>query len=81
MAAKNAATLRAVGEALYGPTFQTALTAALGNISDRTMRRWLADEFAIPDGVWADLAALCLARSTQLGNWAERLAPAAAKTG
>jgi len=64
--------LRAVGEALYGPNWQTPLSEALG-VSDRTVRRWAAGDFAIPEGIWADIAALCKKRGADLAKWEKRL--------
>ena len=57
--------LREVGEALYGPRRQSDLARALG-VSDRTMRRWIAGEFSIPDGLAAELRALLKARGLAL---------------
>lgn len=57
--------LRAVGEALYGPNWQTPLSEALG-VADRTVRRWAAGDFEIPDGVWADIGKLCRKRGLKL---------------
>jgi hypothetical protein len=37
------ALLRAAGEALYGPRWQSELARELG-VSDRTMRRWIAGD-------------------------------------
>lgn len=69
---RYAATLRAVGNALYGPSWRKPMWDALG-VSERTMRRWLAGEFDIPDGVWGDLHALCLCRIVELTAWQEKL--------
>lgn len=66
-------TLRAVGEALFGPSWQTPLAEALG-ISDRNMRYWLAGR-DIPEGVWSDIAKICKARSAELAKWEKRLQP------
>jgi DNA-binding transcriptional regulator YiaG len=56
--------LQRAGEALYGLQWQSALARDLG-ISDRTMRRWAAGD-SIPEGVSADLTALCKARIERL---------------
>lgn len=64
--------LRAVGEALYGPSWQTPLAEAL-EVADRTMRRWVAGDTAIPEGIWADIAKLCHARGAELEKWAKKL--------
>lgn len=66
--------LSAVGEALYGPLWQSQLARDLG-VADRTMRRWAVGEFDIPEGVWADIAKLCKSRGADLDKWAKRLAP------
>ena len=47
------ATLKIIGEALYGPRWQSDLARDL-NIADRTMRRWCAGE-DIPPGVAHEL--------------------------
>ena len=72
-------TLREVGEALYGPSWQTPMADALG-VTDRTVRYWAGGK-DIPAGVWKDLAALCLSRKHQLEAWAQRLAPDQARPG
>lgn len=54
------AQLATIGRALYGPEWQTPLADALG-VADRTVRRWVAGDSAIPDGV---AAALTAARET-----------------
>lgn len=45
--------LVAIGEALYGHHWQTSLSAKL-DVSERTMRRWIASG-EVPTGVWRDL--------------------------
>ena len=44
----NHTTLRAVGEALYGPRWQCELACELA-VAERTMRRWAAGTADIPD--------------------------------
>ena len=51
--------LRQVGEALFGARWQSDLSREIG-ISDRTMRRWIADPHEIPEGVWSDISDLML---------------------
>ena len=63
--ADNRELLTAIGEALYGPSWQTELAAAV-NVSDRTMRRWIAEQYTLPAGVWRDLAAALDARQSDL---------------
>lgn len=65
-------TLREAGEALYGPQWQTPLALALG-VADRTVRRWAADEFTIPAGIWPELAKLCRSRGRALERLAVKL--------
>lgn len=65
-------TLRLVGEALYGPSWQTPLSDALG-VADRTIRRWVAGDFEIPAGIWDELANLCDTRGTKLQALADKL--------
>ena len=48
--------LQRCGEALYGSRWQSELARDL-DISDRTMRRWIAD--APPDGACNDLRQIC----------------------
>ena len=57
--------LRAAGEALYGPRWQSELARAL-DVSDRTMRRWAAGSDAMPPGVVLDLLPLCDTRIAAL---------------
>jgi hypothetical protein len=49
--------LRAVGECLYGPRWQTDIAATL-DVSDRTVRRWASGDFPMPTTIWADIARL-----------------------
>ena len=60
------------GEALYGPQWQTALARDLG-VSDRTMRRWVADTSAVPAGLYTDLLRLTQERAAALDALADRL--------
>ncbi len=60
------------GEALYGPRWQTALAADLG-VSDRTMRRWVADTSSAPAGLYVDLLRLTQERAALLDSLAPRL--------
>ena len=50
-------TLRAAGEALYGPRWQCELAREI-DVADRTVRRWLDGTHAIPPGVALDLVQL-----------------------
>lgn len=58
-------TLRHIGAALYGPSWQAELAKALG-VNDRTMRRWLTGETPIPKGIGADLLPICGQRLDEL---------------
>jgi hypothetical protein len=51
------ALLREAGEALYGPLWQSELARALG-VADRTVRRWIAGERALPPSLAQPLRAL-----------------------
>lgn len=53
--------LQRAGEALYGKLWQSALARALG-VSDRTMRRWIAEPYEIQIGVWNDIDILLAER-------------------
>lgn len=54
-----------VGEALFGPRWQTDLAGALG-VSDRTMRRWAAGTDVPRVDVLTDLRRLVLSREDRL---------------
>ena len=66
--------LRTIGEALYGPRWQTDLARDLA-VSDRTVRRWVAGTDALPAGVAADLARLCEERARILCKLRSHLTP------
>lgn len=57
--------LRQVGEALYGPRWQTDLADALG-VGDRTMRHWLSGARPMPEGVWRDIGEIVRKRGDSL---------------
>ena len=57
--------LRAAGEALFGRRWQRQLSTDLG-IAERTMRRWLAGAFAVPDDVDARIKAIAKERIAAL---------------
>lgn len=59
--------LRRCGEALYGPHWQSEIARAL-NVTDRTVRRWVARSSDIPDGVRDDLLAQCRERAGELDD-------------
>lgn len=64
--------LREVGEALYGPRWQTDLARDLG-VADRTVRRWEVGDSDIPPGLAADLLRLVIARGETLDALVVRL--------
>ena len=53
--------LRTIGVALYGPRYKDAMVRDL-RVSRRTLDRWLAGSFAIPDNIGAELAVICRAQ-------------------
>lgn len=69
--------LRRVGEALYGPRWQTPLAADLG-VAERTVRFWLSARQRPRPGVWADLARLMAGRQRRLDALAAEVAALAA---
>lgn len=69
--------LHDAGIALYGPRWQSDLARDL-HVSDRTIRRWLADADDMPSGVALDLRRLCEERAQALDDLIPRLNEAAA---
>jgi len=69
--------LKRVGEALYGPRWQSEVARDL-EVSDRTVRRWVDGSYDVPDGVYLDLLALCQERVAELDELVEMLPRAAA---
>jgi hypothetical protein len=59
--------LASAGRALYGERWQTSLATDL-RVADRTVRRWLASETTIPDGVERELRDVLIKRATELGS-------------
>ncbi len=55
------------GEALYGPRWQRELAAAL-DVDERTMRRWVAGDSPVPDGVNVDLLRLLTERADEIDD-------------
>ncbi len=68
-----------VGEALYGPRWQSDLARAL-EVNDRRVRAWLLAERTIPPGVWLDLAKLASGRAAVLDALAAELRRSAARS-
>ena len=59
------ARLVAVGEAMYGPRWQTDLARDLG-VADRTVRRWDSGHTPIPGTLWTDIAVAATRRRDAL---------------
>jgi len=57
--------LAAVGTALFGSHWINELAFAL-NVSERSMRRWAAGTYEIPEGIRGELVTLCRARGANL---------------
>src|SRR5215469_14715841 len=76
--------LRAAGHALYGPRWITDLARAL-ECHPRSVRRWAAGSWPVPDGVAHDIALLVSTRMAELATMgrpkASRAAPPAKATG
>lgn len=68
--------LRDAGEALYGAQWQSAIARDI-DVTDRTVRRWLAGADDLPPGVAMDLWRLCVERAAALDAVAARLKIAA----
>lgn len=68
--------LKDAGEALYGPRWQSELARKL-QISDRTVRRWIASADDMPTGVAGDLRRICEEKIAHLEHVVERLKVAA----
>ncbi len=63
---------REVGEALYGPRWQSDLSRDL-DVADRTVRRWSAGDFQSPESVWAELRKIIRAREASLAEVRRKL--------
>ena len=64
--------LVACGRALYGDRWQSPLARDLG-VADRTMRRWVAGSYPVPEGIAAALLKLVQERRGELRELAGRL--------
>lgn len=69
--------IREIGEALYGPRWQSDLARAL-EVSIRTVQRWAAGDVAPPPGVYLDLLRLTQERAMSLDALADELRRASA---
>ena len=56
-----------VGEALYGPRWQTELSRAI-DVSDRTVRRWAAGADDVPPGVYFELLSLLTEKAAEVDD-------------
>lgn len=63
--------LHTYSQALYGAWLPARLADELG-VSERTVRRWAAGEYEIPEGVIADLRSIAKARGDALFKIASR---------
>ena len=64
--------LHEAGELLYGPRWQSEIGRAL-NVSDRSVRRWIAEEHALPEDLAAQLRRLIDQRIAALKKVRDRL--------
>lgn len=60
-----------IGQALWGTQWQTDMAKAL-DVSDRTVRRWVAGTTPIPRGIYADLIRVMTERQADLDDLIER---------
>ena len=69
-----------IGTALYGEgnSWESRLAEDLG-VNERTMRRWLSGESAVPAGAWTDLANIALGRARQIADLIPKLQERAQK--
>jgi predicted transcriptional regulator len=65
-------TLRKAGFALYGEQWRSELARALG-VTDRTIRRWAHEEYAIPNEARERVIELCRERVEMLDTVMRRL--------
>lgn len=59
--------LRECGEALYGPQWQSALARDL-QVADRTVRRWAAGDFGMPEGLAGEVLEALRRRRNEIDN-------------
>jgi hypothetical protein len=64
--------LSEIGQALYGPQWQSALSGQI-SVSDRSMRRWANGSDPIPWGVWFDIYHHLESRALTLDYWKKEL--------
>ena len=63
---------RRTGEALFGPRWQSELAREL-QVSDRTIRDWVAGGADVPRGVYGDLFRLVVERAAELDYLEQQL--------
>lgn len=73
---RDTETFRAIGEALFGLSWQTSLSIAL-HVEVRTVQRWAGGATLRP-WVWDELKRLCIAHAATATQWAERIDASAA---
>ena len=71
-ATKDVTLIGQVGQALYGPNWQTELARDL-EVADRTMRHWLGRDADIPSDVWFSLLRVLNHRAVALEGTIERV--------
>jgi len=64
--------LAQIGEALWGPRWQSELARSLG-VADRTVRRWTAGDTTPAPGVYADLLDIAKERNATITKAIARL--------
>lgn len=69
--------LAAAGAALYGPRWQSEIARDL-DVSDRTVRRWVAGDQPVPPGVAVDLLRLLTERAADIDDLLPKLIEAGA---
>jgi hypothetical protein len=65
----SAAFLATIGTTLYGEgeAWPSRLAEDLG-VNERTMRRWIAGESAIPERVWDELINIAIGRAREIAD-------------
>lgn len=69
----NVSTLKAIGEALWGPQFIAEMARQLG-VARKTVTRWVGGEYNVPDVMADRLRKLMVARQTQLAKLITKVA-------
>lgn len=64
--------LQEISAALYGPHWQAIDLANDLEVSDRSVRRWIAGSAPVPEGVVEDLHRLCMEQKDELESLIER---------